>query len=259
MTPTGQAVGKKPYRRGAGAYAPAKALYVEGEPGRPVPGAPPGEPPPHVWPTMEVVAQRLGMGVHALRKRAQEDGWARERAMFAARLEREKRDAKIAKMASDAASFDSTTFRLAQALLGEVAQQIKDINTARKLRDMKLRAAEGDDAEVQRILTDPKQRPASAGTLSTLGFALTNAQRVGRLALGEATEVPGAQELLQRVEAEVKHSGTVAVDVYDYRQDPQQVASIARILAAAGVGSGQDAEGAGEAQGAAKGDPKAPQ
>jgi len=202
----------------------ARQLYIEGEPGS-TPEA------PHIWPTLEVIAQRSGVRWDSLRKRAGKEGWRRERAMFVARLEREKRNAKLAKLTAESAQFDSTTFKLAQALAGEVAQQFRDINKVRQMRDMKAREAEGDDDKLMTALTEPKYRPATAHQLSALSTALATAQRIGRLALGEPTDAIAA-DVTAQVEMDIKGEMQVTTD---YRTDPKMVAEVARILKEAGI------------------------
>lgn len=204
----------------------AKAFYVEGTP-------PSREGEPHQWPTLEQVAAKYEVRHDTLRKRAGREGWGRERRLYASRLEKEKRDAKTAKIAADSAAFDNTTFKLAQALAGEVAQQMRDINKVRQLRDMKARQAEGSDEELIKVLSDPKLLPATANRLAALGTALSQAQRIGRLALGDTTEIV-------RHEAEVEVEASLSGEVkhkheHDFRHDPKMVAEVARILKEAGV------------------------
>lgn len=217
-----QAKGGRTKKRCRLLWTDAKAFYVEGT-------APTREGEPHQWPTLEQVAAKYEVRHDTLRKRAGREGWGRERRLYATRLEKEKRDAKSAKIAADSASFDNTTFKLAQALAGEVAQQFREINKIRQLRDMKARQAEGDDAALLDALTSQKLVPATANRLAALGTALAQAQRIGRLALGDTTEfIRHEAEVEATVSGEVKHE-------HDFRQDPKMVAEVARILKEAGV------------------------
>lgn len=180
---------------------------------------------------MEDVAHKYGLKFDTLRKRAAREGWTRERQLYAARIERERRNAKVAKLAADSAQFDNTAFKLAQALAGEVAQQIRDINKVRQLRDMKARQAEGDDAALIDALTNPKLTPATANRLAALATTLAQAQRIGRLAVGDTTENVGTTGAV-----EVEVSGEVAAKhEHDFRHDPKMIAAVAKALKDAGV------------------------
>ncbi len=223
---------KKPRKYGGQGrpWLEARAFYVEGEAGQ-------GDDAPHHWPTLEEVAKRFSFSHDHVRTRAGKEGWSQERRLFAQRWEEARRTARANKLAGDAVKFDGTTLRLAQALVGEVAQAVRDIQKVRQLRDMKAREAEGDDEALAKVLSDPCLRPVAPGQLLALSTALANAQRVGRQALGDPTEiVKMTAETTAQVSAEVAVSGAVEVSgAMDFRADPRMIAEVARVLKASGI------------------------
>lgn len=135
------------------------------------------------WPTLEFLAKRFGIAVVTIGKRVKNENWAGQRADFERRLrdqiDREKRK----DLAKEASEFDLTSLRLAKGLQNEIAQIIIDSQEQRRVYKEELAAA-----KAAGLPAPASVRVLVPATVNSLASALSIAQKVGRLAMGETTE-----------------------------------------------------------------------
>lgn len=135
------------------------------------------------WPTLEFLAKRFGIAVVTIGKRVKNENWAGQRADFERRLrdqiDREKRK----DLAKEASEFDLTSLRLAKGLQNEIAQIIIDSQEQRRIHKEEVAAA-----KAAGLPAPASVRVLVPATVNSLASALSIAQKVGRLAMGETTE-----------------------------------------------------------------------
>ena len=133
--------------------------------------------------TLEFLAKRFGIAVVTIGKRVKNENWAGQRADFERRLrdqiDREKRK----DLAKEASEFDLTSLRLAKGLQNEIAQIIIDSQEHRRVYKEELAAA-----KAAGLPAPTSVRVLVPATVNSLASALSIAQKVGRLAMGETTE-----------------------------------------------------------------------
>ncbi|GEM_PF-1178282 len=116
-------------------------------------------------PTLEELAQKYGVNASNLRSRAAKENWATESNIFTAKIQ-QKREAivedRINELASEQASFDMDCFNLVSRLRDQVAAILKAIS--------------------EETRPDPR-------TLLTLVQSIAIVQKVGRVALGDDTQI----------------------------------------------------------------------
>lgn len=217
-------------RRSDVEWSDIRAAYVEGRPGRTA------EDPPY-WPTLEEVARAFKLGHDTVRKRAGLEDWGRQRSVYAEQLNRRRREVRAAALVKEAASFDSHSLLLAKAIQGNVAATLQDIAVRRQTRATLIKAARS-ATQVAAIMADPKHNPVEPGELGRLAQALVHSQRVGRLALGDATDYVDSK-VENTVSGTVQHEGEVKhqhAHVHDLAADPERLAMVAKVLREAGLG-----------------------
>lgn len=135
------------------------------------------------WPTLEFLSKRFGIAVITIGKRVKHENWAGQRADFERRLrdqiDREKRK----DLAKEASEFDLTSLKLAKGLQNEIAQIIIESQEQRRVHKETLAAA-----KAAGLPAPASVRVLVPATLNSLASALSIAQKVGRLAMGETTE-----------------------------------------------------------------------
>lgn len=124
-----------------------------------------------VYPTLEETGKRHGISSSSMRKKAADQGWANERDIFRTRLAQKHRENRLELLAGKASEFDAGMFRVVEIGLAHIKMHFVRANEAMN------KAPEG------------QKRPLSTTALNTLSKALERFQRVGRLALGEPTEI----------------------------------------------------------------------
>jgi len=122
-----------------------------------------------VWPTLDQCAQDFNVSISTLRKRAAHEDWSEEKNAYRQNLEQARQERKIDVLADKATKFDEQVFKAAEA---------------------GLRHVQGHFLKYQDQLIESEGRnPMNLRYLNDLGNALEKFQRIGRLALGEATEI----------------------------------------------------------------------
>lgn len=114
----------------------------------------------HYYPNMIEIAERHGCHVNSLRNKASAESWTKQKNIFQAKVERNRRQKRTDLLASEGAEFDSQTLKITNALLVLIAKKL------------------------DQYLKDPeiKVKPYEIKSLTS---ALKDAQTVGRIALGE--------------------------------------------------------------------------
>jgi hypothetical protein len=213
----------KAQRRAPGSWDEVRALYVEGEDGK-------GPNASRHWPTLDECAERFGFASQSVRRKAARERWTDQRNLYSSKVAAQRAELRTAAMLREAAEFDSESLSQARALLREVNAALEDAARLRKLRDQRLKRLVDDPDETRKVLA---AAPISAQALTGLAGTLAQAQKVGRLALGDPTDNTNAQHQ-HSGEVGVAHSGAVAVS-HDLAADPARLAEVARILREAGV------------------------
>ena len=103
--------------------------------------------------TLQELAEKHKVKPQTLRLRAAREGWTEQRKLFQAKVQNLRLEKKSEIMASESAQFDSDSLKLARALFGLIAEDIK-----------------------------------SRKPVKDIATALVNAQKVGKLAFGEVTD-----------------------------------------------------------------------
>ena len=154
------------------------------------------------FPTLQDISVRNKVSESTLRKQSANDDWANERNIFRSRLEQKRREQKSELLAGKASAFDGTVFRAAELGLQQIMRYL--INGAQQLKDT----------------GGKKLMPMNQ--LEALGKSLVRYQQVGRLALGETTEITSGEadngehyfliqeiindpELAERIEENYRH------------------------------------------------------
>lgn len=143
-----------------------------------------------VYPSVADLAKEYGVSVQTIRDHCAKEKWVDDRE--AAEIEyRRRRDAQLIRDKLKAiADFDNQSFNLAKVLQGEVARFIYDKRDEMAMRREHSTIPIDNETERQRRKRELEQfyNPFNGAVLTQLAAALTNAQRVGRLAVGESTE-----------------------------------------------------------------------
>ncbi len=126
------------------------------------------------FPTLEEISKTYNIPHSTTLKRCAKDDWTTQREMYRAKLEERSREKRIEALASKQAEFDADIFKVAQAGLMHIQGHFL------KAQD-KLKASKG-------------KEPLAIHTLDSLSKSLERYQRIGRLALGEPTEITHGQE-----------------------------------------------------------------
>jgi len=108
-------------------------------------------------PTLQFLADKHGLSMSTLKKRAAKEKWVQERNIFSAKKEQEVMQHRMYIMAGEAAAFDSKSLDAANAGIEDGLRRLK-------------------------------QSDLSNNDFHKLSSALVNFQKIGKLALGEPTE-----------------------------------------------------------------------
>jgi len=124
-----------------------------------------------VFPTLHDLGKRHGISESTIRKRSAQDDWATERDIYRQRIEQKRRENKADDLAAKASEFDQRIFQGAEIALKHITAHFAKANE---------RASASRGADVMTL-----------HQLEQLARALERYQKIGRLALGEATDIPG--------------------------------------------------------------------
>jgi transposase len=120
-------------------------------------------------PSMRELAQKHGVTANTICRWSRKNGWAVQREKFQERLSKQINTKRVDKLADKATTFDGECLSAANEVLQEVTRRLQE----------HLKAIQGDeDAEELAVYH-----------LRELSQAALNGQKLGRLALGEASEI----------------------------------------------------------------------
>ena len=128
------------------------------------------------FPTIEVLAKEYNIPANTVYNHSADELWLDQRATFQTKLQNELDDERRKQLVKQSIDFDSSSLTLARAIQNEITMLLRQAQDERKEA---LSAAKAKDRRV---------KPFTASSLNSLSMALSIAQRVGRLALGETTE-----------------------------------------------------------------------
>lgn len=120
-------------------------------------------------PSMRDLASKYGVTANTISRWSRKDGWALERQKFQERLSKEITTKRIDKLADRATTFDGDCLSAANEVLQEVTRRLQE----------HMKAVQGDD----------EAKELAVYHLRELSQAALNGQKLGRLALGEASEI----------------------------------------------------------------------
>lgn len=126
------------------------------------------------WPTLEDLAKKYDISISTLRKTSAKYAWTRQKNAFRADLERKRQETKQDLIAEAAAQFDRKIFKVAETGL-------------RHIQGHFLVAQE-------QFIKSEGRNPMPLSRLTKLAIALEKYQKIGRLALGEATDLAGGTD-----------------------------------------------------------------
>ena len=117
-----------------------------------------------VYPSIEALGKKHGIARPTIYRHAKKEDWQKQKNQFQTRLERKVETSRLNEMVEQSQRLDTRSIEIAQALLVKVGRRI------------------------QTSLDDEKKelKPHELRELSTVSL---NAQRIGKLALGEAQEI----------------------------------------------------------------------
>jgi|TARA_R100000152_G_C6782015_1_gene218016 hypothetical protein len=121
------------------------------------------------YPTIEALSKTYDIPRATIYRHSQKEEWQIAKNRFQTKLEQRISDARMKDMVAESRRLDTNSLQIAQALLGTIAQKMT------KARDREQNEPEYDGL-----------KPHELREMSTVAM---NAQRIGKLALGEAQEI----------------------------------------------------------------------
>ena len=121
------------------------------------------------YPSIDQLSQEHGVSKATLFRRASDQGWKDQRSIFETQLAAELDAQRRNELVKEAGEFDKNNIRLAQALQSQIGGVVRHNIESRQ--------------------TNPRLGPLSPDALTQLAQALVTVQRIGRLALGDSTEI----------------------------------------------------------------------
>lgn len=125
------------------------------------------------FPSYTQLAKRHGLHHNTIYSWSRKDDWQAQKNEFHKRLTEEKREARVKSMVEASENFDERCLQSANAMISRVMRRLQ---TAREKEQAKL--VEGEVVEY-----------IKSSELQQMSATLINAQKVGKLALGEAQEI----------------------------------------------------------------------
>jgi len=137
-----------------------------------------------MFPTLQTLSDMHNISESTIRKRSAADDWATEKNIFRATLERKRMESKTDILAGKSSEFDAQIFRLADIGVNHLKIHFINANNRLKRSEAEASARGEEDAELQAM---------ALSQMENLSRALERLQRIGRLALGEPTDMPGGE------------------------------------------------------------------
>lgn len=125
------------------------------------------------FPTYQQLEAEYNVNYGTIALRCKKEGWQEERAIFERKLKEDIDAKKRKELLKASVEFDSSSLKLAKAIQAEIGQLLVAAQYERQ------KIAQG---------LEPERKIFTSSALSSMAMALSTAQKVGRLALGESTE-----------------------------------------------------------------------
>lgn len=129
-----------------------------------------------LFPTLQTLSERHKISFSTIRKRSALEDWTTERNIFRSRLEQKRREMKSDILAGKASEFDAGVFRVTEIALSHIKAHFVAAN-------YKLKKSEEEGEE--------NLLPMSINSLEQLSKSLERFQKIGRIVLGEPTDIGG--------------------------------------------------------------------
>ena len=121
------------------------------------------------YPSIDSLVQKYGVARTTLYRYASKEDWQGQRNHIQTEIDERIRSQRLKDYVEHSNRLDDNALRLAQSLMAKVARKIRD-----------------DEAQLQ---ADPDYEGMPAGVLDRLASVVSQAQKIGKLALGEAQEI----------------------------------------------------------------------
>jgi hypothetical protein len=157
------------------------------------------------YPSIETVARSHKVSPMTIARRSNDGDWPAQRKQFVEELRVDLDIQRRKEIVDQAVAFDSTSLNLAKGLYNEITALLRSaVNDRAKAENILAEQAAWDanNPNDRRPVIKPDYKPFTPFALGSLATALSTAQRVGRLAVGESTE-----------NTSVKHSSVPAEEV----------------------------------------------
>ena len=153
------------------------------------------------FPTLEELSVLHNVSQSTLRKRSAAEDWTTSKNMFKSHLEQKRREKRTEVLAGKAAEFDADIFKVVSVGVRHIQGHFLAVE--------------------QRFIDSQGREPMGVNMLNQLAMALDRLQKVGRLALGEPTEIGGetGDESRQQLIRNIVEDTTLIERIADnYRQ-----------------------------------------
>jgi len=121
------------------------------------------------FPTVEALVKRHGVARATIYRHHKKEDWQSQKDVFHTKWQAEVEANRLQELVQEGQRLDRNSLQIAQAMLGQVANQISK--------------------SVERQRQDPTEQGLSPNALNALSQAAATAQKIGKLALGEAQEI----------------------------------------------------------------------
>jgi hypothetical protein len=122
-----------------------------------------------VFPTLEALAKRHDLAKSTLYNYSSSEGWQEQKNRYQTELQQRIDSERMDKMVSESKRLDDSCIQIAQAMLGTVGRKLQKA------------------IELER--SNPNLFGMDSGELGQLSHVTANAQKIGKLALGQAQEI----------------------------------------------------------------------
>lgn len=122
-----------------------------------------------VLPSMRELAEKYGVTANTISRWSRDDGWLQARETFQAEYARKTTVKKADRMAEQASKFDQNCLAIADGMIREVGRRLQE--------------------NIEALRGNTEAQMLDTGDLKDLAIVAIHGQKLGRLALGEASEI----------------------------------------------------------------------
>jgi hypothetical protein len=141
------------------------------------------------YPTIQLLSKRHDVAYASLHRRSQSEDWQSQKNKVQTEYENAVTQERLQKMVDYGSRLDDDAIKIALAMLGDAGRRInQDIQNRSRLEAIaRMESGPARDAELERFKLTSKV--LSPHDMSGISHAVSNAQRIGKLALGQAQEI----------------------------------------------------------------------